>query len=90
MIDVNNNLRNNCEKHQKLQTMLTKKNIKEKKRHEIAKMSQLTACIANDCDVRYIVDFGAGLGHLARALVFNFGMKVCCLEQQTALTEQAM
>lgn len=84
MVDVNNNLSN------KLQTILTKKNIKEKKRHEIEKMSQLTARIARDCDVQYIVDFGAGLGHLARALAFNYGAKVCCLEQQLVLTEQAM
>lgn len=84
VVDVNNNLSN------KLQTILMKKNIKEKKRHEIEKMSQLTARIAKDCDVQYIVDFGAGLGHLARALAFNYGAKVCCLEQQLALTEQAM
>lgn len=36
------------------------KNIKEKKRHEIERMSQLTAGIANDLDVKYIVDFGSG------------------------------
>lgn len=89
MTDANNNFRNQCKTHKKLQTFLTKKNIKEKKRHEIEKMSQLTARIAKDCGVQYIVDFGAGSGHLARALAFNFGVKVCCLEQQAALTEQA-
>lgn len=69
--------------------MLTTKNIKEKKRYEIENMSQLTARIAKDCDVNYLVDFGAGVGHLARALAFNFGAKVCCLEQQEKLTDQA-
>lgn len=53
-------------------------------------MSQLTARVAKYSDVRYLVDFGAGLGHLARAIAFNFGAEVCCLEQQTSLTEQAM
>lgn len=91
VFDVNNNnLRKQCKTHEKLQTILTKKNIKEKKRHEIDKMSQLTARIANDCNACYIVDFGAGLGHLARALAFDFGAKVCCLEQQSTLIEQAM
>lgn len=82
-------MRNKGKIQQKLQTILTKKNIKEKKRHEIEKLSQLTAQIADSSDVKYIVDFGAGLGHLARSLSFNFGLKVCCLEQDTSLTEQA-
>lgn len=85
--DLNSNPRSG--KNQKLQTILCKKNIKLKKRHEIEMMSQLTASIAKECNVNYIVDFGSGLGHLARSLSFNHGLNVCCLEQQSALIGQA-
>lgn len=78
-----------CLMHPKLRTMLTKKNIKEKKRHEIEKMSELTARIAHENNIKYIVDFGAGLGHLARSLTYGYRLKVCCLEQQVILTDQA-
>lgn len=74
----------------KIRNIISKKNIKLKKRHEIEKMSQVTAQIAQDCGVEYVVDFGSGLGHLARALSYGYGLKVCCLEQQTSLTEQAV
>lgn len=76
--------------HSQLKTVLTKKNIKEKKRHEIERMSKLTATIARQCKVKYVIDFGAGLGHLARSLSYGHGLKVCCLEQQSALSAQAM
>lgn len=75
--------------HPKTKNILTKKNIKEKKRHEIERMSQLTANIANEYGVKYIVDFGAGLGHLARLLAYGHRLNVCCLEMQIALTKQA-
>lgn len=70
-------------------TVLTKKKIKEKKRHEIERMSQLTAGIANELGVQYIVDFGSGLGHLARLLAYGYGLNVCCLEKEAILTDQA-
>lgn len=66
-----------------------KKSIKEKKRHEIERMGQLTANIAKELGVKYIVDFGSGLGHLARLLAYGYKLNVCCLERDTALTNQA-
>lgn len=75
--------------HPKTKNILTKKNIKAKKRHEIEQMSELTANIANEHGIKYIVDFGAGLGHLARLLTYGYRLNVCCLEMQIALTEQA-
>lgn len=66
-----------------------KKNIKLKKRHEIEKMSQLTASIAYEYGIKYIVDFGSGLGHLARLLTYGHRLNVCCLEMQAPLTKQA-
>lgn len=80
----------NCLTHPKLKTYLTQKSIKAKKRHEIERMSRLTASVANEHSVEYIVDFGAGLGHLARSLTYGYGLKVCCLEQQISLTQSAM
>lgn len=89
--DQNNNPKPkfNCLTHPKIKTILTKKSIKEKKRHEIERMSQLTADIADDLDVKYIIDFGAGLGHLARLLAYGYGLNVCCLEKEVVLTKQA-
>lgn len=91
-IDSNKNVfdkKTNCLFHPKIKTILTQKNVKAKKRHEIERMSQYTAMIAKDAGVDYIVDFGAGLGHLARSLAFGYGLNVCCLEKQSDLTEQA-
>lgn len=72
-----------------IKTILMRKKIKAKKQHEIERMSQLTAEIANKSDVKYIVDFGSGLGHLARMLAFGYGLNVCCLEKESTLTDQA-
>lgn len=76
--------------NQKIRNIVAKKNIKLKKRHEIEEMSQVTAKVARQHNVEYIVDFGAGLGHLARMLTYGYGLKVCCLEQQAVLSEQAV
>ncbi|XP_055316358.1 methyltransferase-like protein 25B isoform X2 [Sitodiplosis mosellana] len=89
--DSNNNPKQdfNCLTHPKICTILTKKKIKEKKRHEIERMGQLTADIARELRCQYIVDFGSGLGHLARLISYGHGLNVCCIEKQVALTEQA-
>lgn len=87
--DANNNPKLKCKKNQKLQTVLCKKNIKDKKRHEIDLMSRLTAQTAKKCKVNFIIDFGAGLAHMARSLCFNYELNVCCLEQQTTFIKQA-
>lgn len=68
---------------------MKKKNIKAKKRHEIERMSRLTAEAAKKLGIKYVVDFGAGLGHLARLLCYGYGLNVCCLEKENALIHQA-
>lgn len=78
-----------CLTHPKIKTILTKKNIKVKKRHEIELMGSLTADVARESDVKYIIDFGAGLGHLARLLAYGYRLNVCCLERDSTLIEQA-
>lgn len=65
------------------------KKVKDKKCHEIERMAKLCAETAKKCETNYVVDFGAGLGHLARILAFQHGMRVCCLEQQEKLSEEA-
>lgn len=72
----------------KLQNIF-KKHVKPKKRHEVQIMSEICSDTAKKCQVDYIVDFGAGLGHLSRKLAYGYQLKVCCLEQQTELTNQA-
>ena len=49
--------------------------------------------ILKDCvletNCNYIVDIGAGMGHLARVLVFKYGLSVTCVEQDPLLIAQA-
>lgn len=89
--DSNNNPNSQlkCASPDKIKTILMKKKIKAKKQHEIERMGHLTAKIANELNVKYIVDFGSGLGHLARFLAYVYGLNVCCLEKDTLLTDQA-
>ncbi|KAJ6633086.1 Methyltransferase-like protein 25B [Pseudolycoriella hygida] len=77
-----------CYFHPKLRNLFRKR-IKSKKQHEIERMAALCAKTAVDCDVKYVLDFGSGLGHLSRVLGYGYGLNVCCLEQQKELTEEA-
>lgn len=63
--------------------------VKEKKRHEILRMAKMCANSAERCGVNFVIDFGAGLGHLSRILSYCYGMRVCCLEQQVQLSDKA-
>lgn len=74
--------------HPKLKQIFTK-HVKPKKRHEVEKMSRVCKEVADELGIEYIVDFGAGLGHLSRVLAYGYGLKVCCLEQNAELTKQA-
>lgn len=73
----------------KIRNLVAKKSIKLKKRHEIEEMSGTTAQIAKDLGIEHIIDFGSGLGHLSRMLAYGYGLRVCCLEQQSVLSDQA-
>lgn len=75
-------------KHPRLKQIFTK-HVKPKKRHEVEKISRTCSEIAEELGIEYIVDFGAGLGHLSRVLAYEYGLKVCCLEQNAELTQQA-
>ncbi|KAG4077213.1 hypothetical protein HA402_016200 [Bradysia odoriphaga] len=77
-----------CYRHTKLKNAFRKR-IKPKKLHEIERMAALCSRTATDCHVEYVLDFGAGLGHLARVLGYGYGLSVCCLEQQKRLSEEA-
>lgn len=79
---------NDLTSHPKLKSVFTKR-VKPKKRHEVERMSEICAETAKDCKVTHIVDFGAGLGHLSRKLAYGHGLRVCCLEQQANLADQA-
>ncbi|XP_021920504.1 protein RRNAD1-like isoform X2 [Zootermopsis nevadensis] len=75
-------------KHPKLQYAF-RKHVKPKKQHEISRMAQVTASVAQSESCHYVVDVGSGLGHLARLLAYGYGLKVCCLEAQENLSSQA-
>ncbi|KAH8254574.1 hypothetical protein KR032_011021 [Drosophila birchii] len=74
--------------HPKLKHMFTKR-VKPKKQHEIRRMAEICALSNRQTPVDFIVDFGAGVGHLARALGYGFGISVCCFEMQPDLNQQA-
>ncbi|XP_064215579.1 methyltransferase-like protein 25B [Tribolium castaneum] len=65
------------------------KNVKAKKRHEISVMSKICYDSAVKTDCFYIVDIGSGLGHLSRMLNYGYGFKVCTIEAQELLSQQA-
>jgi hypothetical protein len=74
--------------HPELKIYFTK-HVKPKKRHEIEIMSRICYNITKYRNVKYIVDFGSGVGHLCRVLSFGYQVQVCGIEQQAALIEQA-
>ncbi|XP_037948743.1 protein RRNAD1 [Teleopsis dalmanni] len=74
--------------HNKLKHVFTKC-VKPKKRHELQQMAALCKRSSDDAKVDFVVDFGAGLGHLARVLGYAYNVRVCCLEMQDSLNVQA-
>ncbi|XP_035730281.1 protein RRNAD1-like isoform X2 [Vespa mandarinia] len=60
---------------------LFRKHVKKKKTHEIEQMAQ------SEC--KSVVDVGAGLGHLARLLTYQYGLHVACIEQDELLSKKA-
>uniref|UniRef100_A0A1A9VP14 Methyltranfer_dom domain-containing protein n=1 Tax=Glossina austeni TaxID=7395 RepID=A0A1A9VP14_GLOAU len=74
--------------HPKLRKVFAK-GVKRKKRHELEFMASTCVEMCQNVAVDFIVDFGAGVGHLARVLGFGCGIKVCCIEMQDQLNKQA-
>ncbi|KAM8712649.1 hypothetical protein ACLKA7_013046 [Drosophila subpalustris] len=74
--------------HRKLKHMFMKC-VKPKKSHEIRRMAAICARSCQQTSVQFVVDFGAGLGHLARILGYGYGINVCCFEMQADLNRQA-
>ncbi|XP_065368615.1 methyltransferase-like protein 25B [Calliphora vicina] len=74
--------------HPKLKHIFIK-GVKPKKRHELEYMAALCKKICTENPVDFVIDFGAGLGHLARVLGYAYNIKVCGLEMQTKLNGNA-
>ncbi|XP_037826330.1 protein RRNAD1-like, partial [Lucilia sericata] len=74
--------------HPKLKHIFIK-GVKPKKRHELEYMAALCKQICTENPVDFVIDFGAGLGHLARVLGYAYNIKVCGLEMQTELNQNA-
>ncbi|XP_015119248.1 protein RRNAD1 [Diachasma alloeum] len=68
---------------------LFKKHVKEKKRYEIEKFSEIVARCKHLSKCSCIVDTGAGIGHLARELAYKYHLPVICIEQDKSLSELA-
>ncbi|KAH8416012.1 hypothetical protein KR222_006394 [Zaprionus bogoriensis] len=75
--------------HPKLKHMFMKC-VKPKKSHEIRRMAAICARSCRQTSIGFVVDFGAGLGHLARILGYGYGIRVCCFEMQAELNAQAL
>ncbi|XP_001360648.4 protein RRNAD1 isoform X1 [Drosophila pseudoobscura] len=75
--------------HPKLKHLFMKR-VKPKKQHEITRMAEICALSCRTTPVDFVVDFGAGVGHLARILGYGFGIQVCCFEMQAELNQQAV
>lgn len=73
---------------EKLQTELQKR-VKPKKLHEIQKMVKICTNTSQTSNVRTIIDFGSGLGHLSRHLQYNLGLDMTCIEQNGCLINEA-
>ncbi|XP_043948142.1 methyltransferase-like protein 25B isoform X2 [Drosophila biarmipes] len=65
------------------------KRVKPKKQHEVRRMAEICALSHRQTPVDFVLDFGAGVGHLARILGYGYGVQVCCLEMQPDLNQQA-
>ncbi|XP_016957699.1 methyltransferase-like protein 25B isoform X1 [Drosophila biarmipes] len=74
--------------HPKLKHMFLKR-VKPKKQHEVRRMAEICALSHRQTPVDFVLDFGAGVGHLARILGYGYGVQVCCLEMQPDLNQQA-
>ncbi|EDV59603.2 protein RRNAD1 isoform X1 [Drosophila erecta] len=74
--------------HPKLKHVFLKR-VKPKKHHEIIRMAEICALSQKKTPVDFIVDFGAGVGHLARVLGYGYGLRVCCYEMQPDLNQLA-
>uniref|UniRef100_A0A0C9QI88 Rrnad1_0 protein n=2 Tax=Fopius arisanus TaxID=64838 RepID=A0A0C9QI88_9HYME len=68
---------------------LFKKHVKQKKRYEIEKFSEIVARCSELSNSSCIVDTGAGIGHLARELAYKYQLAVICIEQDKSLSELA-
>jgi len=56
--------------------------VKPKKQHELSRLSQICALVANTAECKTVVDVGAGVGHLSRQLSYIYGLDLVCVESQ--------
>lgn len=65
------------------------KRVKPKKLHEIQNMIKIFENKTRTQNVRTIIDFGSGLGHLSRHLQYKLGLDMTCIEQNGSLINEA-
>ncbi|XP_057303725.1 methyltransferase-like protein 25B isoform X1 [Hydractinia symbiolongicarpus] len=61
-------------------SMMFKKHIKLKKRHELSVLPQVINTVCKETKTTNVVDVGSGLGHLSRMLAYKYGLNVVAVE----------
>ncbi|XP_022256223.1 methyltransferase-like protein 25 isoform X2 [Limulus polyphemus] len=63
--------------------------ISNKKNHEVEKMSEIISHVANQCDIKMVIDLGSGKGYLSSYLALNFGLIVLGIDASSSNTTLA-
>ncbi|KAF7670038.1 hypothetical protein LDENG_00074260 [Lucifuga dentata] len=60
-----------------------------KKSHEVQSMSEVTACLAQHCGAKQVIDVGSGKGYLSSFLSLQYGLQVYGIDSSTTNTHGA-
>ncbi|XP_076323771.1 putative methyltransferase-like protein 25 isoform X2 [Tachypleus tridentatus] len=63
--------------------------ISNKKNHEVEKMSEIISHVANQHDIKMVIDLGSGKGYLSSYLALNFGLIVLGIDASSSNTTLA-
>ncbi|XP_037551614.1 methyltransferase-like protein 25 [Nematolebias whitei] len=63
--------------------------MNSKKSHEVQSMSEVVACLAQNCGVKQVVDVGSGKGYLSSFLSLQFGLRVYGIDSSSTNTHGA-
>lgn len=77
-----------CKYHPRLKNLFLN-HVKLKKRHEISLMADVVANTAVQTGCNAVIDFGSGLGHLLRVLVYREDLFGAGIECQRQLVQEA-
>eukprot|EP01114_Cavostelium_apophysatum_P023889 TRINITY_DN9151_c0_g1_i1.p1 TRINITY_DN9151_c0_g1~~TRINITY_DN9151_c0_g1_i1.p1 ORF type:complete len:575 (-),score=129.37 TRINITY_DN9151_c0_g1_i1:21-1745(-) len=79
--------KNSVEEANTILDLAIKHEMKEKKRHEVIKMSRLTKEVCKSVGAKTVVDIGAGEGYISHYLAHKYGLDVIAIESNSAIVE---